>query len=44
MLLGHIQETGTTNVSHYEIYVEDLRDRNNVIPSFIIRDQNKSKS
>ena len=36
--------TGTTDVTHYEIYVEDVRDRNNVIPSFIIRDQNNSQN
>jgi hypothetical protein len=32
------------NVSHYEIYIEDVRDRNNRIPAFIVRDQNNSEN
>ena len=34
----------TANVTHYEIYVEDVRDRNNRIPSFIVRDQTNSQN
>ena len=32
------------NISHYEIFIEDVRDRNNRIPAFIVRDQNNSEN
>ena len=34
----------TNNLTHYEIYLEDVRDKNNVLPSFIVRDQNNSQN
>ena len=35
---------GSANVSYYEIYIEDIRDRNNRIAPIIVRDQNSSQS
>lgn len=32
------------NISHYEIFIEDVRDSNNRIPAFIVRDQNNSEN
>lgn len=34
----------SAEVTHYEITVEDMRDANNIIPTFIVRDQSQSQN